>query len=82
MSVLRKRFLFVAAACVTVLALIQSLSAQDSGTADTGKKLPPPAASAAADQKAAAAMSNRPTSAPTDADRKAAATMGTPDPAK
>jgi hypothetical protein len=27
-------------------------------------------------------MSNQPTSAPTDADRKAAATMGTPDPAK
>ena len=82
MSVLRKRFLFVTAAFVTVLALIQSPSAQNSGTAGTGKNLPPPAVSAAADKKAVDAMSNQPTSAPTDADRKAAATMGTPDPAK
>jgi hypothetical protein len=83
MSVPRKKSLFVAAASITVLALIQSPSAQNSGTAGTGKNLPPAAVSAAADKKAVDAMSNQTTSAPTDADRKAAATMGAPpDPAK
>jgi hypothetical protein len=83
MSVLRSKFLFVSVASVTVLALIQSPSAQNSGTAGgTGKNLPPAAVSATADQKAAAAMSSQPTSAPTDADRKAAAVMAAPDPAK
>ena len=80
MSVLRKRFLFVAAASIMVLALTQSPSAQDSGTAGKGKDVP--AVSAAADKKAADAMSNQPTSGSTEADRKAAAAMGTPDPAK
>ena len=81
MSVLRKKFLFVAAASVTVLAFIQSPSAQNSETAGKGKDVP--AVSAAADKKAVDAMSNQTTSAPTDADRKAAATMGAPpDPAK
>ena len=75
---LRTKFLCVAAVSATVLALIQSPSAQNSGTAGTGKNLPPPAASAASDQKAADAMSNQPSSAPTDADRKAAASMGDP----
>jgi hypothetical protein len=77
MSALRKGFLFVAAASVTVSVLIQSPSAQNSGTAGSGKNVPPPAVSAAADQKAADAMSNPPTStsALTDADRKAAAAM-------
>jgi len=73
MSVLRKGFLFVAAASVTVLALTQSPSAQDSGTAGKGKDVP--AVSAAADKKASDAMLNQPTSAPTDADKKAAAAM-------
>jgi hypothetical protein len=79
MSVLRKKFLFVVAASVTVLALIQSPSAQNSGTAGgTGKNLPPAAVSATADKKAADGMSNQTTSAPTDADRKAAAVMAAP----
>lgn len=78
MNLLRKRVLGVAAASVTVLALVQSPSAQNSGTAGKGKDAPPPAASAAADQKAFDAMSNQPTATPSDADRKAAATMGDP----
>ena len=82
MSVLRKKFLFVVAVSVTALTLIQPLSAQNSGTPDVGKKLPPSAASAAADQKAADGMSSRPTSTPTDADRKADAAMETPNAAK
>ena len=82
MSVLRKRFLFIAAASITVLALTQSPSAQNSGTAGTGKNLPPPAVSAAADKKAADTMSNQPTSGSTEADRKADAAMRAPDPAK
>jgi hypothetical protein len=78
MSNLRKKFLCVAAASATVLVLIQSPSAQNAGTAGKGKDVSTPAVSAAADQKASVAMSNQPTSAPTAADRKAAAAMGDP----
>jgi hypothetical protein len=74
MSNLRKKFLCLTAASVTVLALIQSPSAQNAGTVDKGKGVPP-AVSAAADRKASDAMSNAPTSAPTDVDRKASAAM-------
>jgi hypothetical protein len=80
MRVLRKKFLFVAAASVTVLAFIQSPSAQNSETAGKGKDVP--AVSAAADKKAADAMSAQPTSGSTEADRKADATMGASNPAK
>jgi hypothetical protein len=80
MRVLRKKFLFVAAASVTVLTFIQSPSAQNSGTAGKGKDVP--AVSAAADKKAADAMSNQPTSGSTEADRKADAAMGASNPAK
>ena len=83
MSELRQKLLYLATASVMVLALTQSTSAQNSGTVGKEKVLPPPAASAAADRKASDAMSNQSASAPTDADRKAAATMGAPpDPAK
>jgi hypothetical protein len=75
MSILRTKFLFVATASVTVLAIIQSPLAQNSGTAGMGKDAPASAGSAAADKKAADAMLNRPTSASTEADRRAAAAM-------
>jgi hypothetical protein len=73
MSMLRKKLLFVATAFVTVLAFIQSPSAQSSGTAGMGKDVS--ASAAAADKKAADAMLNQPSSTPTDVDRKAAAAM-------
>jgi hypothetical protein len=73
MSMLRKKLLFVATASVTVLAFIQSPSAQSSGTAGMGKDVS--ASAAAADKKAADAMLNQPSSAPTDVDRKAAGAM-------
>jgi hypothetical protein len=80
MRALCKKFIFVAAAAVTVLAFIQSPSAQNSGTAGKGKDVP--AVSAAADQKAADAMSTPPTSGSTEADRKADTAMGASNPAK
>jgi hypothetical protein len=73
MSTLRKKLLFVAATAVTVLAFVQSPSAQNSGTAGMGKDVS--ASAAAADKKAADAMLNEPNSAPTDVDRKAADAM-------
>jgi hypothetical protein len=82
MSELCKKFLCVAVASVAVLAFIQSPSAQNSGTVGTRKAVSTPAASAAADKKASDAMSNRPASAPTDADRKAAAAMEVRNPAQ
>jgi len=82
MSELRQKLVCLATASVMVLAFMQSPSAQNSGTAGKEKVLPPPAVSAAADKKADDAMSSLPTSAPTEADRKAAAAMGASDPAK
>jgi hypothetical protein len=82
MSVLRRKCLFIVTISVTILAFVQSPSAQNSGTAGRGKQVPAPAVSAAADKKAADAMLNLPASAPADADRKAAAAMGASKPAK
>jgi hypothetical protein len=82
MSVRRKKFLFAAAAAVTVCAFIQSPSAQNSGNGDNaagkasmGPEAPATAVSAAADRKADAAMTNPSNSPQTNADKKAAAAM-------
>jgi hypothetical protein len=86
MSMLRKTFLFVAAAGVAIGAFIQSPSAQTTGAdhaaaaqsamenalKQTGVRAQ---SSAAAHDKADAAMSGATNPLPTEADRKAAATM-------
>jgi hypothetical protein len=86
MSMLRKTFLFVAAAGVAIGAFIQSLSAQTTGAdhaaaaqsamEDALRQMGvQPRSSAAAQDKADAAMSGATNLLPTEADKKAAAAM-------
>ena len=83
MSVLRKTFLFVAAAGVATWGFVQSPSAQTTGADDARSAMEEvsrqmgvqPNSSATAHDKADAAMAGATQSPPTEADRKAAAAM-------